>query len=197
MSTKRSEVIFSRAYQICNRYESGYGHGLKRDGLDLSRTPHQDTELGNAYQIGYEAGLKLAAPTQPADPVVGGEPTDQQIAAALKELREALESGSLSNDAAAANHPVAWMIEWNYRRSYYGHNAIADFREIDVDAKSTPLYAHPPVSAPSGMVLVPREPTVAMLAAGCDGSDRPISTRLAGKIYRAMIAAWESQESAK
>ena len=42
---------------ICNSYESGYGHGLQNDGLDLSKTPHADIELGEAYQIGYEAGL--------------------------------------------------------------------------------------------------------------------------------------------
>ena len=48
--------MVSRVYMICDRYESGYGHGLRNDGLDLSRTPHADTELGEAYQIGYEAG---------------------------------------------------------------------------------------------------------------------------------------------
>lgn len=47
----------SRVYRICNRYESGYGHGLKQDGLDLTRTPHSDVEMGEAYQIGYEAGV--------------------------------------------------------------------------------------------------------------------------------------------
>ncbi len=48
--------MVSRVFMICDRYESGYGHGLKNDGLDLSKTPHQDNELGEAYQIGYEAG---------------------------------------------------------------------------------------------------------------------------------------------
>lgn len=57
----------SRIYEICNRYESGYGHGLKRDGLDLSKTPHSDAELGEAYQIGYEAGSeRFDAHPQPA-----------------------------------------------------------------------------------------------------------------------------------
>ena len=46
----------SKIFWICNSYESGYGHGLANDGLDLSKTPHSDTELGEAYQIGYEAG---------------------------------------------------------------------------------------------------------------------------------------------
>jgi hypothetical protein len=41
---------------ICDRYESGFGHGFANDGLDLSKTPHADPEMGEAYQIGYEAG---------------------------------------------------------------------------------------------------------------------------------------------
>ena len=49
----------SRIYVICDSYESGYGHGLQGDGLDLSKTPHGDPELGEAYQIGYEAGLEM------------------------------------------------------------------------------------------------------------------------------------------
>ena len=48
--------MVSRVYMICNSYESGYGHGLRNDGLDLSKTPHADAEIGEAYQIGYEAG---------------------------------------------------------------------------------------------------------------------------------------------
>lgn len=48
----------SRIYIICNSYESGYGHGLKNDGLDLSKTSHGDPECGEAYQIGYEAGQR-------------------------------------------------------------------------------------------------------------------------------------------
>lgn len=49
----------TKVWQICNSYESGFGHGFKRDGLDLSRTPHSDSELGEAYQAGYEAGEEL------------------------------------------------------------------------------------------------------------------------------------------
>ena len=48
--------MVSKVYMICNSYESGYGHGLANDGLDLSKTPHADAEQGEAYQIGYEAG---------------------------------------------------------------------------------------------------------------------------------------------
>ena len=35
-----------RIYQICDSYESGYGHGLNDDGLDLSRTPQCDLPYG-------------------------------------------------------------------------------------------------------------------------------------------------------
>ena len=48
----------SRVFMICNAYESGFGHGLANDGMDLSKTPHSDPECGEAYQIGYEAGKK-------------------------------------------------------------------------------------------------------------------------------------------
>ena len=48
----------SRVFMICDRYESGFGHGAKNDGLDLSKTPHADPEMAEAYQIGYEAGLE-------------------------------------------------------------------------------------------------------------------------------------------
>jgi hypothetical protein len=49
----------SRIYVICDSYESGYGHGLQNDGLDLRKTPHGDPECGEAYQIGYEAGFEM------------------------------------------------------------------------------------------------------------------------------------------
>ena len=51
-------MTMDRVYMLIDRYESGYGHGWKRDGLDLSKTPHQDPEMGRAYQIGYEAGFE-------------------------------------------------------------------------------------------------------------------------------------------
>lgn len=54
----------SRVFMICNAYESGFGHGLANDGLDMSKTPHSDLELGEAYQIGYEAGQKAKSPDE-------------------------------------------------------------------------------------------------------------------------------------
>lgn len=56
--------MVSRVFMICNSYESGYGHGLENDGLDLSETPHADPELGEAYQIGYAAGQEARMTNQ-------------------------------------------------------------------------------------------------------------------------------------
>lgn len=47
----------SKVFMICDSYESGFGHGLQKDGLDLSKTPHSDMECGEAYQLGYDAGF--------------------------------------------------------------------------------------------------------------------------------------------
>jgi hypothetical protein len=52
----------SKVFMICNSYESGFGHGLANDGLDLSKTPHADPEQGEAYQIGYDAGQEARKP---------------------------------------------------------------------------------------------------------------------------------------
>lgn len=49
--------------EICDRYESGYGHGLNGDGLDSSKTPHNSPELAEAYQYGYEQGAAKRAVT--------------------------------------------------------------------------------------------------------------------------------------
>ncbi len=43
---------------ICDGYESGYGHGLWNDGLDLSKTPFANPLVGKAYQLGYDKGLE-------------------------------------------------------------------------------------------------------------------------------------------
>lgn len=52
--------MVSKVFMICDAYESGFGHGLAQDGLDLSKTPHGNPEHGEAYQLGYEAGMKRA-----------------------------------------------------------------------------------------------------------------------------------------
>lgn len=45
----------SRVFEICNAYESGYGHGVNHDGLNSG--PFVDDELNEAYEIGYNAGF--------------------------------------------------------------------------------------------------------------------------------------------
>ena len=48
------EESVSRVFEICNAYESGYGHGVKNDGLNGEY--FSDQELNEAYNIGYKAG---------------------------------------------------------------------------------------------------------------------------------------------
>lgn len=48
----------SKVYMICDSYESGYGHGIKNDGIDITHTPMEDKECAEAYQIGYEVGKR-------------------------------------------------------------------------------------------------------------------------------------------
>lgn len=50
--------MVSKVYMICDSYESGYGHGIKNDGLDITHTPIEDKECAEAYQIGYEEGKR-------------------------------------------------------------------------------------------------------------------------------------------
>ena len=69
---------------------------------------------------------------------VRGTPIERELAA----LREKLEK--CEKDA----EPVAWLIEgedahpdgWGKFRTVYLHNAIADYRDRDPKATSTPLY---------------------------------------------------------
>ncbi len=62
-ATLRTEI-----FTICDAYESGYGHGLKQDGLDLSKTPHARPGHGMAYQFGYDAGVSAALSAQEEAP---------------------------------------------------------------------------------------------------------------------------------
>jgi hypothetical protein len=63
----------SRVFQICHSYESGYGHGVANGGLDLSKTPHTDRELGEAYQLGYNAGQEARAVEYAIEQTVNNE----------------------------------------------------------------------------------------------------------------------------
>lgn len=46
--------------EICDRYESGYGHGLANDGLDSSKTPHNSPEIAEAYRKANGAGFSAS-----------------------------------------------------------------------------------------------------------------------------------------
>ena len=48
----------SRIFQITNAYESGVGHGSKKDGH--SESPYADPELGEAYKLGYKHGETIS-----------------------------------------------------------------------------------------------------------------------------------------
>jgi hypothetical protein len=47
----------NRVLKICLAYESGFGHGLQADGLTIAKASYNDAAEGEAYQIGYDAGL--------------------------------------------------------------------------------------------------------------------------------------------
>lgn len=47
----------SRVFMICNAYESGVGHGRKKDGLP---NPYPNkSEEHEAYEIGYKCGAGI------------------------------------------------------------------------------------------------------------------------------------------
>ena len=58
------EATHFEIYRVCNSYESGFGHGVANDGFDLSKTPHSEKHLGEAYQIGYDAGKRRRGDAQ-------------------------------------------------------------------------------------------------------------------------------------
>ena len=51
-------MTVSKVFKICNAYETGIGHGQKKDGL--SAGPYSDPELNEAYIEGYRHGCVLA-----------------------------------------------------------------------------------------------------------------------------------------
>lgn len=99
--------------------------------------------------------------------------------------------------AGEAREPVAWhignadgsinKIGAVYIRRSLAEKHIASYAEGELDASIVPLYAAPqPAAVPDGFVLVPKEPTPAMSAAGFSVSEAEHDP--AG-VYRAMIAA--------
>lgn len=104
----------SKVFMICNSYESGYGHGLANDGLDLSKTPHADPEQGEAYQIGYEEGCAAAR---------RGKHLPATIHSA-KECSEAFEwlRAEATRDGAPPQAGIA-LDEWHALTMAATHNA--------------------------------------------------------------------------
>ena len=47
----------SRVFEICNAYESGVGHGVQADGA--CNPYEEDSELHEAYGLGYEQGIEM------------------------------------------------------------------------------------------------------------------------------------------
>jgi hypothetical protein len=189
----------SRIYEICNRYESGYGHGLKRDGLDLSKTPHSDAELGEAYQIGYEAGSeRFDAHPQPATKpsehaadayvLTTGEESvlNKTLMRSVVQPQPATDKAELTDDTIAA-----------IARDYFLPSSVVSFTRA-VIAADRALRQPPNSAVRDGWVMAPREPTPESIQAGeilyyappddCADSDEGV-TELMKRIYKAMIAA--------
>lgn len=74
--------IISDVYMICDAYESGIGHGLKKDGHDDRQGDLFSNPLhGEAYRIGYKRGHDKT-------PAVAYAIKDHEIAQAVNELRD-------------------------------------------------------------------------------------------------------------
>ena len=52
-------MTVSKIFKICNAYETGVGHGQKKDGHTAG--PYSDPELNEAYYIGYRHGHGISA----------------------------------------------------------------------------------------------------------------------------------------
>ena len=48
--------MVSRVFEICNAYESGYGHGYEKDRKRGDY--YHDPELCEAYKLGYDNGYR-------------------------------------------------------------------------------------------------------------------------------------------
>lgn len=50
--------MISEVFKICDAYESGIGHGLKKDAH--SKGHYDSDQLNEAYEIGYKIGQERA-----------------------------------------------------------------------------------------------------------------------------------------
>ena len=53
-------MTVSKVFKICNAYETGVGHGQKKDGYTAG--PYSDPELNEAYEMGYSLGFAISEP---------------------------------------------------------------------------------------------------------------------------------------
>ena len=51
-------MTVSKVFEICNAYETGVGHGQKKDGHTAG--PYSDPELNEAYEMGYSLGFAIS-----------------------------------------------------------------------------------------------------------------------------------------
>jgi hypothetical protein len=54
--------VITPVFELCNAYESGFGHGLQKDDAVSPYPPR--TQKAEAYQIGYEEGARRASVTK-------------------------------------------------------------------------------------------------------------------------------------
>lgn len=115
----------------------------------------------------------------------------------LRDFARAIEAAILAEQGKLAEQakadPMAWWC------CLPGQDVVLLLEEPSDDrypqGYKAPLYLHP-APAPKGMVMVPREPTEAMIKAGEEADDNCMTTSpayAATDIYRAMIAASEKE----
>jgi len=105
------ELSRRAVFAICDAYESGMGHGLKRDS-HKSGEIFGNPDCGKAYEIGYAAGEERAAPVG-AGVVPEGWPTPEMLKAGRIADEAGCELEGIFKDMlraappAATAHPVA------------------------------------------------------------------------------------------
>lgn len=96
----------SQIFKTCDAYESGYGHGLRRDGHNNADSElYADVRLNTAYQIGYRKGERLALAQRAEPGVLKREQLLQQEARELTQLD--LEAGAANPPHGAGDERVA------------------------------------------------------------------------------------------
>lgn len=115
------------------------------------------------------------------------------LAGELERLKTQLaEMGANSDLLRQGGEAVAWRIRFKGGNTpdgflevhYHGHSAIGDYRQIDPEAISEPLFTRPQPAIPPGYVVVPIEPTKTQIRAGQVG----VTTTCAIEIYKQMLA---------